>query len=524
MNARILWADDEIDQLKAHIIFLEDKGFEVVPVTNGNDALTLINEEMFDIIFLDEQMPGMDGLTTLNRIKAIQPSLPVIMITKSEEESLMDEAIGGKISDYLIKPVNPNQILLTIKRVLDRRRIRNEVSAQSYLKQFNAITADINDRTSWQDWIDIYRKLTRWELDLEQGEETLIQVLNDQINEANQVFGRFIEQEYPFWVQQALSGGRIWDKSDERPPLSVDVFSSFVKPHLEEGKTTFFFVIDCMRYDQWLMFERVLTDYFSVETSFYYSILPTATPYSRNAIFSGLFPLEIQQRYNDMWMTPNQDETSLNRYESELLNSQVSYHNFNLNAKYEKILHSDEGHRVLDKIVNYTQSPFSAFVYNFVDTLVHSRSDSDVLKEIAPDVPAFRALAKTWFEHSSLLQIFQQLAEHDVRVVVTTDHGSIRAMKDVKVLGDRDTATGLRYKFGRNLKVDDDAAIIVDDPELYMLPHSNQVNNYIFAKEDYYFVYPTNYHRYQNKYKDTFQHGGVSMEEMILPVSTLRPR
>jgi hypothetical protein len=348
--------------------------------------------------------------------------------------------------------------------------------------------------------------------------------LSDQINQANQVFGKYIEQEYPYWIEESVKGGRIWDESEERPPLSVDVFSTYVKPHLDAGRTTFFFVIDCMRYDQWLMFERTLTNYFSIETDFYYSILPTATPYSRNAIFSGLYPIEIQKQHGELWTNPNQDETSLNKYEAELLNAQLSYHNFDIKAKYEKILHSDEGQRVLDRIINYTQSPFSAFVYNFVDTLVHSRSDSDVLKEIAPDVPAFRALAKTWFRHSALLQIFQQLAEQDVRVVVTTDHGSIRAMKDTKVLGDRDTGTALRYKFGRNLKVDEDAAIIVDDPQSYMLPHSNQVNNYIIAKEDYYFVYPTNYHRYQNKYKDTFQHGGVSMEEMILPVMTMRPR
>ncbi|MDX1672354.1 MAG: PglZ domain-containing protein [Balneolaceae bacterium] len=514
MANRILWADDEIDQLKPHIIFLENKGFDITPVTNGHDAVTLIRERLFDIVFLDEQMPGMDGLATLQKIKSAQPSLPVVMITKSEEESIMEDAIGGKISDYLIKPVNPNQILLTVKRILDRKRIRNEKFAQTYLRNFNRISDKIRKDTRWDEWIKIYQQLTRWEIDLESGDESLQQVLSDQQQDANKMFGRYIEEYYPIWLTQ---------QTPERPALSTDIMKEYVIPHVENGQTTFFFVIDCLRYDQWLVFEDLLNDHFSIDTDFYYSILPTATPYSRNAIFSGLFPLQIEEAFPDLWVQ-DEDETSLNQFEQELLENQLKNSGLDINFKYEKILNAEEGRRVSDRIMNYTQSPLSTFVYNFVDTLVHSRSDSEVLKEIAPDVAAFRSLTQTWFQHSSLLQMLKQLAEQEVVVVITSDHGSVRALRDTKVYGDRDTSTNLRYKFGRNLKASEDCAIFVDDPKSYFLPTPSLVNNYIIAKEDYYFVYPTNYRRYQNRYKDTFLHGGASMEEMILPIATLRPR
>ncbi len=514
MVTRILWADDEIDQLKPHIIFLENKGFEVTPVTNGNDAVTLIQERPFDIIFLDEQMPGMDGLATLNRIKTIQSSLPVVMITKSEEESIMEEAIGAKISDYLIKPVNPNQIVLTIKRILERHRIRNEKFAQSYLRNFNKISERIHEEASWEEWIKIYKQLTRWDIDLESGEESLRQVLADQYEEANKMFGQFITQNYKSWLNES---------TPQRPALSIDIVNEYVLPHIKNGQKTLFFVIDCMRYDQWLLFQELLNEDFSIDTDFYYSILPTATPYSRNAIFSGLFPLEIEDVYPDLWHQ-GEDESSLNQYEKELLTKQLQRKGIDKKIKYEKVLNADEGQNVADQIHNYLQVPLSTFVYNFVDTLVHSRSDSDVLKEIAPDVPAFRSLTKTWFQHSTLYEIFKALAEEEVVIVVTSDHGAVRALRDTKVRGDRDTSTSLRYKYGRNLSADEDTTFIIEDPAEYKLPTPGHSNNYLIAKEDYYFVYPTNYHRYQSRYKDTFLHGGASMEEMILPIATLRPK
>jgi CheY-like chemotaxis protein len=515
MSNTILWADDEIDHLKPHIMFLENKGFFVTPVTNGEDALTLVKQQKFDIVFLDEQMPGLDGLTTLGKIKQIQPNLPVVMITKSEEESIMEDAIGAKISDYLIKPVNPNQILLTIKRILDRKRLRNEKSAQTYLQSFQSLSAQIDSNPDWREWLSIYAKLTAWDIELENGDEGLLQVLQDQFQRANTEFGKFIQREYRYWLEMDLP---------ERPVLSPDIISEYVLPNLDKADSTFLFIIDCMRYDQWLMFEQFLSEYYIIDTEFYYSILPTATPYSRNAIFSGLYPSEIEKKYPDLWKNATGDESSLNMAEPQLLNELFESHNVDISPKYEKILQQDEGKRIADRIHDYSQNKFNAFVFNFVDTLVHSRSDSDVLKEIAPDVPGFRSLAKTWFAHSNLLQIFRELSQKNVRIVVTTDHGSVRSLRDTKVLGDKNTSTSLRYKFGRMLKCDKDAAIVADDPEVYKLPKIRPNTNYIFAKEDYYFIYPTNYHKYQNKYKDTFQHGGASMEEMILPVSVMTPR
>lgn len=510
----ILWVDDQIDQLRSHIIFLEKKGFDIVPVSNGEDAVTMISDQSFDIVFLDEQMPGMGGIETLEQIKNVHPSLPVVMITKSEEESIMEDAIGGKISDYLIKPVNPNQILLTTKRILERSRLQNEKSAQNYLRQFGELSARIHPGISWKEWIEIYRELTRWQIELGSGDENLVQVLRDQFQEANKEFGKFIENEYLGWLQN----------EESRPALSADIFKRYVQPHVEKGEKTMFFIIDCMRYDQWLSFEAILSNFYAIETDFYYSILPTATPYSRNAIFAGLNPSDIERLYPELWQQ-GQDEKSLNRNEEELLKRQLDRAGIDIKFKYEKILTADEGKRVSDKMHSFAQSRLAAFVYNFVDTLVHSRSDSEVIKELAPDESAFRSITEAWFQHSHLLQMFKELAEEDVTVVITTDHGSVRSLRDTKVYGDRDTATNLRYKYGRNLKTEErNAVFFIDKPEAYKLPAISGVNNYIIAKEDYYFIYPTNYHKFQNRYRDTFQHGGASMEEMILPVAVLRPK
>lgn len=459
-------------------------------------------------------MPGMDGIETLEQIKNMQPQLPVVMITKSEEESIMEDAIGGKISDYLIKPVNPNQILLTTKRILERSRLQNEKSAQSYLKQFGELSSRIHPKTGWKEWIDIYKELSKWKMDLESGDENLVHVLEDQLQEANKEFGRFIENEYKNWL----------NSEDEGPLLSPNIIPDYVQPHLEKDEKVMFFLIDCMRYDQWLTFEAVLAEFYNIETDFYYSILPTATPYSRNAIFAGLYPSDIERLYPDLWQQ-GQDETSLNRHEEELLKRQLERAGIDINFKYEKVLTAQDGKKIADKMQNYTQSRLAAFVYNFVDTLVHSRSDSAVIKELAPDESAFRSITEAWFMHSNLLQMFKTLAEENVTVVVTTDHGSVRALRDTKVFGDKDTAKNLRYKYGRNLKADDrNAVFFMDDPEGFKLPAVTGVNNYIIAKEDYFFVYPTNYNKFQNRYKDTFQHGGASMEEMILPIATMTPK
>lgn len=515
---RILWADDEIDLLRPHILFLESKGYLVTSVANGSDAVEKVKDERFDLVLLDEQMPGMGGLETLEEIKQYAPECPVVMVTKSEEERLMEEALGGQISDYLTKPVNPSQILLTIKRLLERSRLRTEKISQNYLQSFNQITMALMNPLTHQEWIDIYQRLVRFDMELE-GDEGARQILEDQYREANRAFGRFIEDHYVEWIDAVDH-----EPNKRRPVLSHEVVPRYVLPELKTGKPVVFFVIDCMRYDQWVEFEKLLYNAFDLEKSFYYSLLPTATPYSRNAIFSGLLPREIADRYPQVWASGEDDEHSRNRNEEEFLRDQLKQRHVDARLRYSKLITTQDGRDFAQNVSDYAQYDLSAVVINFVDILVHSRSDSDVLKEIAPDERAFRALTRTWFEHSWLYQAFNDLSKLDVTVVVTSDHGAVRSLHAARVIGDRETSTALRYKYGRNLKCDEKQAIFVKNPEAYGLPRNGMSTNFIIAKEDFYFVYPTNYHHYQNMYRDTMQHGGASLEEMILPVVTLRPR
>ena len=516
--SRILWADDEIDLLRPHILFLESKGYAVTSVSNGSDAVAQVRDGHYDVVLLDEQMPGMGGLETLSEIKNLDPEVPVVMVTKSEEERLMEEALGGKISDYLTKPVNPSQVLLTCKRLLERRRLRSEKASQNYLQSFNEITRTLMDPLSHEEWVELYLKLVRFDLELE-GDEGVRQVLEDQFREANRTFGKYIEDIYPEWIEDTHH-----PPDDVRPVLSHEVVPHYVLPELDAGRPVVFFVIDCMRYDQWLVFEKLLYPLFNIEKAFHYSILPTATPYSRNAIFSGLLPRDLARRFPKFWADGEDDEYSRNRNEAEFLEDLLRRKHRKVRLRYEKLIGTAEGREFAQNVSDFAQSDLSAVVVNFVDILAHSRSDSDVLKEIAPDERAYRALTLTWFEHSWLYQAFQELARTDCTVVITTDHGAIRSLHATKVIGDRETSTALRYKYGRNLKCDPRHAIFVRDPLDYGLPQGSMNTNYIIAKEDYYFVYPTNYHRYLNKYRDTMQHGGASMEEMILPVLTLRPK
>jgi CheY-like chemotaxis protein len=516
---RILWADDEIDLLKPHVLFLESRGYRVTGVTNGADAVERIREERFDLVFLDEQMPGMGGLETLEEIKRLAPEIPVVMITKTEEEHLMEEALGGRISDYLTKPVNPSQVLLTCKRLLETGRLRGEKVSQNYLQQFNEITRQLTEPLDHTEWVNVYLDLIRYELELETADEGVRQVLEDQYREANRAFGKFIEENYVDWIDTSDE-----PPGDARPLLSHEVVPRVVLPQAGQGKPVVFFVIDCMRYDQWLEFERLLYPHFNIEKQFYYSILPTATPYSRNAIFSGLLPRDIEKRYPRIWSEGEDDEHSRNRNEETFLRDLVKRKHRDLRVRYEKLIGSADGRAFAQNIADFAQHDLSAIVVNFVDILAHSRSDSDVLKEIAPDEKAYRALTRTWFEHSWLFQAFQDLSRMDCHVIITTDHGVVRSLRATKVIGDRETSTALRYKYGRNLKGDERHAIIVRDPLRYGLPRGGMNTTYLFAKEDYYFVYPTNYHHYQNLYRDTLQHGGASLEEMILPIAHLRPR
>lgn len=517
MADHILWVDDEIELLEPHIMMLEDKGYRVTRVTNGKDAIDKVSNSRFDLVFLDEQMPGMNGLETLERIKNQSPDLPVVMVTKSEEEEIMDDAIGHQISDYLIKPVHPKQVLLTCKRLLERGRIREQQASKDYLASFGEISQAMGGSLSWNEWVDIYLQLVKADFSLE-SDDGLRQVLSDQQRDANREFGRYIENNYEDWI--AASG----DKPGElRPVLSHDVVSQYVVPELGKGKPVFFFVVDCMRYDQWLEMERLLYPHFDMQREFYYSLLPTATPYSRNAIFSGLLPSELASRYAELWQNSEQDDHSKNRHEERLLGDLLKRKHVSCKMQYEKVVRSGEGKSVVKQLNKMKDNDLNAIVVNFVDNLAHSRSDSPILKEIAPDEKAFRSLTRTWFEHSWLFEALQLLARTDATIIITTDHGVVRALHPSKVIGDRDTSTSLRYKVGRNLKCDTRQAIHITDPGRYGLPGRSINTDYIIAKEDFYFVYPTNYNYYVNHYRDTMQHGGVSLEEVILPVIRLRP-
>ncbi len=518
VRRRILWVDDEIDLLRPHLRLLEQKGYAVETATNGEDAVELVREGAYDLVFLDEMMPGMGGLQTLAEIKDVAPSLPVIMVTKSEAESLMEDAIGGKITDYLVKPVNPSQILMACKKTLEAKKIAREHVSRDYIKEFQNISATLMGPLSQSEWTDLYVKLTGWDMELDDHPELgLRQTLLDQKRECNSEFGKFVERNYRTWI----------DDPQRSVALSPDVVERFVIPELSDRRSVFFFVIDCLRLDQWLIMEELLSEFYAIEKQYYYSILPTATPFARNAIFSGLFPMDLEKRFPEIWNSESADENSLNRYEHELLNKLLERRRVELRPepKYVKILDTEFGRQIENNIISYTQNRLTAVVVNFVDMLAHGRSDSPLLKEIAPDEAAYRSLTRSWFQHSSLYGMFRALAgQKHVRIVVTTDHGSVRCLRGAKVIGDREASANLRYKFGRNLKVDDRQAIFIKNPEDYRLPRGSVTTNYIMAKEDLFFVYPTDYHRYLNQYRDSFQHGGVSMEEMILPVARLIPR
>ncbi|MGB5849314.1 MAG: bifunctional response regulator/alkaline phosphatase family protein [Ignavibacteriaceae bacterium] len=518
---KLLWVDDEIELLKSHIIFLSEKGYEVDTASNGEDAISSVKGKNYDLILLDEMMAGMGGLETLSQIKTIDPNMPVVMITKSEEESLMDEAIGVKISDYLTKPVNPSQVLLVCKKILEGKKITGQYAAKDYLQDFNQISQALMGNLDYAEWIDIYRKLVDWDLELDKHTEIgLKQTLFDQKKEANKEFSKFVEKHYTHWIN---SPGDI-----DTPTLTTEITDKYVLNQLaDENITVFYFVIDCLRLDQWLVMEKHLVDIFNIEKDYYYSILPTATPYARNSLFSGLFPSEIEKFYPKLWQGKDDDERSMNKYEKELLQLLLDRKKIKLkkDLKYIKIIDPDVGRNFEQNIISYKDLNLMAVVVNFLDMIAHGRSDSELLKEIAPEEAAFRSLTNSWFTHSSLLGTFRAIAKmKNVKIVVTTDHGSIRCLRGAKVLGDREASSNLRFKYGRNLKVDNKHAIYIKNPQDYKLPKRGVTINYIISKEDYYFVYPTDYHKYLSHYKDTFQHGGISMEEMILPVITMEPK
>jgi CheY-like chemotaxis protein len=511
----VLWVDDEIDLLAAHIIFLKDKGYNILEASNGDDAVALVTKGDIDLVLLDEMMPGKDGLSTLMEIKDINPLMPVIMITKSEEEHLMNEAIGKKIDDYLTKPVNLSQVLSAIKRILERQKITENALTMEFVKDFSRINSMISGPLSWQDWIDIHIKLSEIDIEIEKFRDFgLKQSLQDLKKVTSAEFGSFVVRNYKNWI-----------KGNDSPLMSNKIVEKFVLPHLKEGKQTFFIVVDCMRLDQWLMIEPILGQYFSVKRDYYYSILPTATPFSRNSIFAGEFPDKISELYPELWDRTS-NESSRNRHERQLMDRQLTKlgMKFKSEPKYVKVLDFEEGQNLARKISSYTSEPLLSVVFNFVDILVHGRSESEILQEVAPNEAAFRSLMRSWFEYSHLFELLKKISEWDCTVVITTDHGSVIGTRGTLAHGKRDTSTNLRYKYGDNLNCEPKQAWLVKDPNDLRLPTWGLATTYIIALEDYYFVYPTKYSEYKRQYQNSFQHGGISLDEMILPVITLKPK
>lgn len=514
--AQILWADDEIEMLKPHILFLKNKGYEVHKVTNGIDAIEACKSNDFDLIFLDENMPGISGLEALTQIKALKPDVPVVMITKSEEEHIMEEAIGSKIADYLIKPVNSNQILLSIKKLLDNKRLVTEKTAQSYQQEFRQIGMDLSDTSDFETWVTLYRKLVYWELELaSSGETGMDEILLMQKSEANREWTKFIKKNYINFLRKP---------NESTPAMSHTVVKRKVIPELQSPDPVVVVLLDNFRFDQWKVIQSMLNAYFkTLSEDVYLTILPTTTHYARNSFFAGMMPSEIDKLYPNLWVDEEENEGK-NLHEEELLKAQLSRAGFKEKVSYTKITHLDAGKRFTDDALNLLNNKLSIVVYNFVDMLSHARTEMNVMKELAEDEAAYRSITQSWFEHSPLFEALKKLAQHKIKLIITTDHGSIRVKNPVKIVGDRATSTNLRYKQGRNLNYNEQELFTIKDPAEAYLPKQNISSRFVFATEDSFMAYPNNYNYHVNLYNNSFQHGGISLEEMIVPFIVMESR
>ncbi len=511
MDYKLLWIDDEIELLTAHRLFLEKKGYEVETASNGYDALDKCAEQAFDLILLDENMPGLSGLETLQRIKEVCPSIPVVMVTKSEEENIMEQAIGQQIADYLIKPVNPIQILSTLKKNIHQREIVTEVAQNAYQQDFGKLSMQIDDARSMNDWMEVYKRLVAWELQLSETDSSMKEMLATQKQDANHLFGRFIKKNYQSWIEQA----------DKRPTMSPDIFKKNIFPYLNNEEKVFFIVIDNFRYDQWCVLRDELADQFLFEENLYCSILPTATQYARNSIFSGLMPNLIAKMFPELWVDEDSEEGK-NLNEAPLIKTQLDRYRRKNSFSYHKINDSNAAEKLVHELPNLQRYDLNVVVLNFIDMLSHARTESRMVRELANNEAAYRSITQSWFRHSAVKDLFRALAMTDYRVVLTTDHGSIRCNNPIKVVGDKNTNTNLRYKLGKNLSYNPKEVYEMKDPLKAQLPAPNLSTAYVFATGADFFAYPNNYNYYVSYFKDTFQHGGISMEEMLIPLITMQ--
>ncbi len=515
-QGEILWVDDEIDSMKSQILFLTNKGYEVTPLTNGYDALELLKDKVMDVVLLDESMPGMTGLETLAKIKETYPQLPVVMVTKNEAEYIMEEAIGAQITDYLIKPVNPNQVLLSLKKIIDTKRLVSEKTTSAYQQEFRNLFMALSSNPNHEEWKELYKKLVYWELEMARSDsDEMIEVLQAQKAEANTEFSKYIVKNYAKWIKDPLSA----------PLSSHQVIKEKVAPFLEKGKSSFLVVIDNLRYDQWKVIQPTLNEFFkTVDEDTFYSILPTATQYCRNALFAGMLPIDIEAKFPNEWKNDD-EEGGKNLHEETFMRNQLK--NLKLDGlkwQYVKITNNEDGKSFEDNIHNYLNNDLTVVVYNFVDMLSHARTEMEVLKELAGDEVSYRSLTLSWFEHSPLFRALRKIADKDIQLFITTDHGTTRVKRPSKCVGDRHTTTNLRYKHGRNLQYEEKDVLAFRDPKDAGLPRPNVSSTFIFAKEDVFLCYPNNYNHYVNYYKNTFQHGGISLEEMIVPVIRLQSK